>query len=332
MIFYIILAFSTFLISLVGTRLVILTLKTRISAPDIGLITGKKRALVPYNGGIALVFSIIIGFLGTDLKSVYEVMPSIFLLTGIPLLSGIIKLHPSLKFIIRLVAVVAPVSIFLKPVFSGHFPLFFDKFLTVCLWLWIIHIFEKIDSVEGLLPVEIVSIGGGLVAISIFAGTFFSPLSVQALICVMAGLGFLWWSHFPAKVMAGEIASVPVGFIAGYLFIIAINSGYAVAAFIIFAYPLADSFITFFNNPFPEKNLGNEKMKTQDLRCFMAIKNSNSPKWIVYIIAGTNMLLGFLAVQSIINLQMAIFYLVIAYSMVFTVIWFFTRVRNRTLP
>ncbi len=332
MIFYIILAFSTFFISLIGTRLVILTLKSRIPAPDIALITGKKKSIAPDNGGIALVFSIIIGFLGTEIKTIYEVIPSIFLLTGIPLLSGLIKLHPSVKLVIRIVALCIPVSIFSKPVFSGYFPPFFDKFLAVCLWLWIIQVFEKIDSVEGLLSIEIISIGAGLLAIAVVSGTFFSPLSIQALIFIMAGCGFLWWSYFPAKVIAGEIASVPVGFIAGYLFIIAINSGYGVAAFIIFAYPLADSFITFFNNPFPEKTLGNVSVKPQELRCFLAIKNSNSPKWIVYIIAGTNMLLGFLAVQTIINPQMAIFYLVIAYSMVFTVIWFFTRVRNKTLP
>lgn len=332
MIFYIILAFSTFFISLIGTKLVIMTIRNRIPAPDVALLTGKKKSIVPNNGGIALVFSIIIGFLGTEAKTVYEIVPSIFLLTGASLLNSIIRLPFAVRFIIRIIAVMIPLSGVLGSIFSGFFPPLFDKFLAACLWLWVIYVFEKLDAVEGLLSIKIISVGAGLVAISIVSGTFFSPLSIQALLFAVAGCGFLWWSSYPAKVVAGEVASVPVGFIAGYLLISAIEDGYGIAAFIIFAYPLADSFITFFSNPFPEKNGNTAKPEIPKLRCLLAIQNSNSPRWVVYIITGINMLLVFLATRSIIDVNMVFFYLVMAYAMVFTMVWVFTRVRNKTLP
>ncbi len=329
MTFYLILSFSVFFISLIGTKLVILTIQNRPVSPNIELITGKRKLPPAANGGIALVFSCIIGLLGTEID--YRVILSIFLLMGFSLLNNITKLPVSLKLIIRLIAVIIPVSIFDFPIFSGFATPFFDKILAISLWLWIIHSFEKLEKVEGMLPIQIISIGLGLSAITILSEKFFSPLSIQSLIFSTAGAGFLWWNFYPAKVLAGDIASVPCGFIAGYLLLFAASSGYPEAAIILPAYFLADSAITFFNRPFSEKLEKNKKPKPRPLFCFRAIINSRSPEWITRTIAGINMLLVLLEAQILISPQMSLFNVAMAYAMVFTSIWFFARMINRSL-
>ncbi|MEQ1788968.1 MAG: hypothetical protein ABL857_00855 [Rickettsiales bacterium] len=326
MTFFIILSFSTFFISLIGTKFVILALRKRISAPDISLLTGKRKAPPLTNGGIAIIFAIIIGFLGAKVH--YTIIFSIFLLTSLHLLDSIITIPKVIKLIVRIIAIFITISILPVPIFTELLPPLFDKILAGSFWLWIIHSFDKLEAVEGLLPIQMISIGLGLSAITILSNTFLSALSIQALVFAMAGVGFLWWNFHPAKILAGQIASVPVGFVAGYLLLLAAIEGYGAEILIIPAYFLADSFITFFKRPFSEKFVNQKKENYTPLYCLRAIRNSNSPKWIVRTITGINMLLIFIMTQTFIYPQMVIFNLIVAYAMVFTQIWLFSQIER----
>lgn len=327
MIFEIILAFSAFFISLIGTKLVILTLQNRALAPDIKLLTGKREAKLPDNGGIAVSFALIIGFIGAEVD--YRIIASIFLLTGLPLLSAIIPIPKIINLGIRLVVVAISVGIFHAPIFSEFMPPLLDKTLAVFLWLWITHSFDKLEKIDGLLPIEMISIGLGLYFLMILSVKFPHDLAIYALIFATTGFGFLWWNYHPAKVLAGEIASIPVGFVAGYLLIFTASSGYVAIALILPAYFLADSLVTFFNRKFSEKLVKEKEAKSQPPYCFRAMKNSNSPKWVVRTITGINMLLVWLATQILLNPYMMVIDLIIAYSMVFALIWIFSRIKNK---
>jgi UDP-N-acetylmuramyl pentapeptide phosphotransferase/UDP-N-acetylglucosamine-1-phosphate transferase len=325
MIFNIILAFSVFFISLVGTKLVILTLQNRPVSPNIDILTGKRKMPIPENGGIALVFAVIIGFLGAGTS--YAVIASIFLLTGLPLLGNILPFPRMVALIVRVIAITIPLVGFHGTIFSDLIPGLLDKSLAALFWLWIIYSFEKLEKLEGMLPVQIISVGAGIIAITILDRTFSSPLSIQALIIATAGLGFWWWNHYPAKVHGGEIASAPMGFVAGYLLLLAASKGYPEAAFIIPAYFLADSFVTFFNRPFSEKI--SKKSVTKKLFSLRAATKNSTPKLVVRLITGINMLLIFLATQILISPRMTIFNLLIAYAMVFNLVWVFARITNK---
>ncbi|MEZ5690096.1 MAG: hypothetical protein R3D71_00330 [Rickettsiales bacterium] len=327
---YIIITFSAFFISLIGTKLVILTLRNSLKSPDINIMTGKKKAPVPTNGGIALVFAIIIGFLGVQTNYTYILILAIFMLTAIPLLSNVMPIHQIAKVAIRLLAISVALTTFNTSIFIDFDrmpPTLIDKFFAGFFWLWIIYSFDRLEKVEGLMPLGMISIGLGLCALTVLSGTFFDDFSIQALIFAAAGVGFLWWNHHPAKILAGEIASIPVGFVAGYLLLSAASEGHIIAIFIIAAYFLTDSFVTFFNRPFSEKF----SKQSIDIPCcaLRAIMNSRKPQWIVRVITGINILLIFIAVQSMLHDYMAIFNLIIAYIMVFTIIWFFLRKKAR---
>lgn len=323
MTFYIIISFSVFFISLVGTKLVILTLRKQAARPDIDLLLGRRKELPYNNGGIAVVFAIIIGLLGSDPDIDYTIITSIFLLTGLPLLNTIMPVARNIRILAYIAAIILSLWNFSLPIFSHALPPLLDKILAGTLWLWLIHSFERMEKVEGLIPVQMISIGLGLSVLTIISKNFFTSLSIQSLVFATAGFGFYWWNRHPAKVLAGQIASVPVGFVAGYLLLLAAHSGYDSAILILPAYFLADSMAGFFNS-ISLKQPG--KGKTTAPYCLRAIKASKSPEWIIRILAGANMLLVFLETRILIDPEMIIFYLLIAYAMVFTLMWFFSRI------
>lgn len=186
--FYLVLCFSVFIISIVGTKLVILALRNKISSPDIALLTGKRKAPIPDNGGIAMVFAIIIGFAMVEID--YSILGSIFILTGIPLLNSLMYIPNIFKLLIRLSVIVFAVKFMPKPIFSGFIPPIVDEYVAIALWLWIVHSFDKLEIVEGLIPIEMVSIGFGIGLLSLLYGNFFSPLVIQSLIFAASGIGF----------------------------------------------------------------------------------------------------------------------------------------------
>lgn len=319
MTFYIILAFSVFFISLVGTKLVILTIRNKAVSPDIAIIAGKKHPPPAENGGIALVFSVIIGFLGAETH--YVIIGCIFFLMGLSMLANISFLPKTLKFIGEIIAVIAALSIFPAHIFSEEMPYLFDRTIAGLLFLLIIHSFDKMEKAEAVIPIEVVTIGFGLCGIGILTDNFFSPLSLQSLLFATAGCGFLWWNYYPAKVMIGKIASVPMGFVAGYLLILAASNGYIIASIILPAYFLAETAIMSFRKKSTKNPYGNQPI------CLYAIKNLGKPERALRLITGINMFLIFIAAQTIIYPEINIFNLTIAYMMVFAIIHILTKIK-----
>ena len=59
-----------------------------------------------------------------------------------------------------------------------------------------------------------------------------------------AAVGFLWWNWSPAKVFFGDVGSVPLGFLLGWLLLTLAGHGYWAAAIILPLYYLVDATLT----------------------------------------------------------------------------------------
>lgn len=337
-----ILAFAAFFISIIGTKLVIVTLKKRAAPPDIDLLMGRKRKDFPLNnGGIAMVFALVSCLLAVDVS--YTIILPIFMLTGLALLKETLAIPQSIKLLVVFLAVTIAISSFHGVIFSDVFPSYLDKALASGLLLWLIYSFEKLEKVEGLLPIEMIFIGIGLCLISVvlkmphdvFTADLHSPDLyssdfTQSLIFASVGLGFLWWNFHPAKVMAGEIGASSVGLTAGYLILMVAKIGYVLPALIVPAYFLADSAVSFFNRPFSEKFSTKLTISTPSPYCFLAQKATKKPEWIVRLIASCNFLLIVLATIVVLNPQMGLVIFIASYIMVFILLCFFARIIRRT--
>lgn len=130
-----------------------------------------------------------------------------------------------------------------KTVFSQNWPLLADRFVTGLCWLWFVNLFNFMDGIDGLAGSEILFICAGLVFIGLEIG-FDTPSLHVATVLAGATAGFLWWNWHPAKIFLGDVGSISIGFLLGWLLIQLAMQGYLVAAFLLPAYFVADASLT----------------------------------------------------------------------------------------
>lgn len=320
MTFYIVLALSSFLITLLGTRLTILALRKRTYLLDIPNARSNHAAPTPKGGGIAVVFALIICLLIADIN--YAIILSLLMLAAVSLLDDLIDVPAIIRLLVQILAVALPLTLLQVPVFDGALPMWLDKLVTGILWVWFINLFNFMDGIDGISPSEMFSISLGFCLISVFNNTFPDPLSVYSLIVYAAACGFLWWNWHPAKIFLGDVGSVPIGFLMGYLLLLAVLSGYGYAAAILPAYYLSDSGITLFKRLVAGKKIWVAHSEHYYQR---AVRKGMRHDSVVKFILGVNLLLILLAVLATINPEIAIFELAMAYMSVFMVLGFFAH-------
>lgn len=132
--------------------------------------------------------------------------------------------------------------------FRAVFPIALDLAATGFLWLWFINLFNFMDGIDGIAGVEIATIGIGLCGL-VASGSINPSLLEPALALTAGALGFLIWNWRPARIFMGDVGSIPLGYLIGWLLINAAqgNDGHGtaiVACLILPAYYLSDASIT----------------------------------------------------------------------------------------
>lgn len=314
------LALVAFLISLLGTRLLIFTLRHRKTLLDIPNPRSNHRRPVPRGGGVAVIFAMMICMSIADLG--YDVMFSVFLLAAISLLDDVKKISPFVRLLVHLLAVIIPLSTINAPIFGGWLPEWLDKAAAALCWVWFINLFNFMDGIDGISATETITIGVGLSLVLAFSAAFPSPLATYGLIAAAAATGFLWWNWHPAKIFLGDVGSVPIGFVMGYLLLLAAISNYPYAAIILPGYYLADGTITLFKRLYQGKKIwvGHSEHYYQQ-----AVRRGRSHGTVTRYIAGMNMLLIFLSVQSALEPDLAGFHVVMGYLSVLMLLGYFAH-------
>jgi UDP-N-acetylmuramyl pentapeptide phosphotransferase/UDP-N-acetylglucosamine-1-phosphate transferase len=119
-----------------------------------------------------------------------------------------------------------------------------DGIATALLWLWFINLFNFMDGIDGLAGGEAAAIGMGLL---LFAGLGVGEnpgLAALAAAIVAAAGGFLVWNWAPARIFLGDVGSVPLGYLLGFLLLDQAARGHWKLALILPLYFLGDATIT----------------------------------------------------------------------------------------
>lgn len=122
-------------------------------------------------------------------------------------------------------------------------PLWIERALLFLAWLWFTNLFNFMDGINGISGTEAISVGAGLALIQAVAGL----VGVDAglgLIIAGAMAGFLPWNWNRARVFLGDVGSVPVGFLLGWLLLDAAMQGFWAVAVILPLYYWLDATIT----------------------------------------------------------------------------------------
>ncbi|MBT7136678.1 MAG: glycosyltransferase family 4 protein [Rhodospirillaceae bacterium] len=161
------------------------------------------------------------------------------LLAGLSWIDDLRGLTPIVRLVAQITAVVAMLMLRpdSEPFFQGLLPGFLDALLAGVLWVWFINLFNFMDGIDGITGVETLVIGVGI-------GLTGGAMGVYGIILAGAALGFLKWNWHPAKVFMGDVGSVPLGFLLGWLLLDLAGSGHWAAALILPGYYLADATTT----------------------------------------------------------------------------------------
>ena len=128
--------------------------------------------------------------------------------------------------------------------FGGLLPFWLDRIVIVVGWAWFMNLYNFMDGIDGITSTETISIA---TAVCIIMGaTNLNIPFVETLTLLLTGssLGFLAYNWHPAKIFLGDIGSVPLGFLTGFVLITLAVHGMFAPALIIPLYYLADSGIT----------------------------------------------------------------------------------------
>ena len=131
-------------------------------------------------------------------------------------------------------------------IFQGLLPPLLDTAVAALGWLWFVNLFNFMDGIDGISGVEAVAIGGGLCLVALVGGMG-DGAGLYALIVAMAALGFLPWNWHPARIFLGDVGSVTLGYLIGWLLLGAAAAGFWAAALLLPLYYLADATLTLFS-------------------------------------------------------------------------------------
>jgi UDP-N-acetylmuramyl pentapeptide phosphotransferase/UDP-N-acetylglucosamine-1-phosphate transferase len=128
--------------------------------------------------------------------------------------------------------------------FGGALPFVFDRMIMIIGWVWFMNLTNFMDGIDGISGVESIALATGTCLVMTIAGI--DNLFVANLTLIMTGacLGFLALNWHPAKIFMGDIGSIPLGYLGGFILITLATHGLLMPALILPLYYLADSGIT----------------------------------------------------------------------------------------
>jgi len=129
-------------------------------------------------------------------------------------------------------------------VFQDLLPPVLDYALTAFLWLWFVNLYNFMDGIDGITGGQTAAIGFGAALVAFLSldpngGVLPLGLSLGAV-----ALGFLAWNWAPAKLFLGDVGSIPLGYLTGWLLLGMAGEGHWAPALILPLYYLVDATLT----------------------------------------------------------------------------------------
>jgi len=205
----------------------------------------------PRGGGLGLLAGLAVGWAGAlvllpgaDPWATGAALAGAAVLAAVSFIDDVRGLPVASRLAVQTLAVAAALAALPADgfVFQGLLPLPADRLATGLAWLWFVNLFNFMDGIDGISGVEAASIGCGGALIAWLTGSFASV--GFGLAAAGAALGFLRWNWHPARVFLGDVGSVPLGFLLGWLMIGAALDGAWAAALILPAYYWTDATLT----------------------------------------------------------------------------------------
>lgn len=205
-------------------------------------------APTPRGGGIAVVAVLVPAWIAAALLGgatvPWPALGAALLLAAVSWRDDMRSLGIHWRLGAQILAVAAGLTSIDGPVFHGILPAWLDTLAAGFLWLWFVNLYNFMDGIDGIAAVETASIGGGVTLVALGAAMGPAGAAAWGIVLAAAALGFLPWNWQRAKLFLGDVGSVPLGYLAGWLLLSLAAAGAWKAALILPLYYLADATIT----------------------------------------------------------------------------------------
>jgi len=207
----------------------------------------------PQGGGIAVIGVTIavsggVLFFATAARastfSLVVLFSAVLLMAAIGVMADKRPIAPAPRLVLQTFAVAAalstlPPDLRLLPVL----PWWSERVLVTLAALWFVNLVNFMDGLDWMTVVETVPIAAALSAIG-FLGILPWQVTVISLALCGATIGFAFFNRPVAKLFLGDVGSLPIGLLLGWLLLVLASSGHRTAALLLPLYYLADSTIT----------------------------------------------------------------------------------------
>lgn len=204
----------------------------------------------PRGGGIAVIGVSVVAWLALVAGGIAppRAVPVALVAAGLALVSwfdDLGGLSPGIRLLAQFVAVAAGVWALPRgAIFQGWLPLELDAIAVALIWVWFVNLFNFMDGIDGIDGSEATAIGLGIVLVAGAGGGVDLSIAAPAAAIAAAALGFLVWNWAPARIFLGDVGSVPLGYMLGFLLFELALRGQWQAALILPLYFLADASLT----------------------------------------------------------------------------------------
>lgn len=165
-----------------------------------------------------------------------------FVLGGVSWIDDIKPLPPLIRFIPQILCIAF--ILYITPLGNisalDFLPIWAQSIIVGLAWLWFINLFNFMDGVDGISGVQTIIITCGVIAIATLTALPAFLIETSGIIAA-ATIGFLVWNWPPSKIFLGDVGSITLGFLLGWVLLQLVIAGYTLAAIIIPGYYLADA-------------------------------------------------------------------------------------------
>jgi len=206
----------------------------------------------PQGGGIAVVAATIAVTAAAVLMSApSSLAPSLALVAAATILIALIGATDDIRTLAvapRLFGQMLAVAIVLAGLpadltVTPFLPWWLERILLLIAGVWFVNLVNFMDGLDWMTVAEMVPVAGGLVLLSAF-GALPPHATILALALLGALLGFAPFNKPVARLFLGDVGSLPIGLLVGYLLLLVAGNGHVAAAVLLPLYYLADATLT----------------------------------------------------------------------------------------
>ena len=206
---------------------------------------------VPKGGGLAVVSAVLVAWLGLAAANMAPAETPLicclgFALAALSWINDLTHIPAPLRLGFHLL--IATAGLLALPdggrIFQGLLRPDIDAVATVLLWTWFLNLFNFMDGIDGITATETASIGFGLAFVSALTGIASGGYLLLVVALAAAALAFLPTNWHRASIFLGDVGSVPLGFMTGWLLLLLAERGYWASALLLPLYYLADATLT----------------------------------------------------------------------------------------